>query len=531
VTIFTPAATDKLSDSGVTVSGTAVDDVAVVLVELRVGGDAGAWLPIALSDAGGFFTSASLPAQDTAPVLIEVRAWDSLHQAGVGSVSPLLDDLPPTAQFAPGDGTYAVPRSISVVFSEPVVVLDGGLPVTLTPPAPASSWDASQRTLMLSGLDFNTFYTAQVSAGVVRDGFGHTNADTKTARFWTEPQVPTSGTLTQTTSDTVLGFDVASDLDGLVTLVVKYQPGIPGPNYFDWYRAGVDGSFSRQDEVQDTGASTVFQAVGGVVATSSGSLIHSSGFYMRQAGAPSSGAAYYVLTTSAGVQPEQTPSGATALVPMAQPCDVGDPVGEFMPLPRSVAWGTVTYPMALTPTLVAARSPEDWELLSLSDGGVDRQRFVATCAAPQVVQDAGPLTVEPQFLLDTNPYNLSAALPLSPARSLYVYSDAAHRVGTCFTCDDAGFNCTRSTEQLDTGTLLQVASANQGAWVLGAWVGPSGAVQLLKRDLTDCANTWQLVTDIPGSLGATRFKPVMVGSHMGVAFQVPGQHQVQLFWL
>lgn len=520
VTIHTPTSGARFDGTVLHLEGHVQDDVSVVSADVRIGGEAGTWLPLSIQGDGTVVTDVPVLPMDQAPLQVDVRAFDNRMQVGISSVYPLVDNLTPSARFEPPDGTRKVSGRITLVFSEPVEVTDGGVPLVLTTAADGGtqspgSWDTAHRTFTISGLSPDTGYTATYAANLVHDDFGHLNPLGGSARIWTEPKQP-DNLILMTLEDAMVSFDSASDPDGVVTLVVKARPAT-GPEKYILGRVdpktGAFTPFNKQEET--LGPTAIYQAVAGATFLADMTPVRASGFSENPLTAASIALPFIdglSVTLSTNV---------SALLAVPAPCGPSTPPLATLSYaaggPFSLQWPGVQIPVSNTATRTFVRSSLDWELLDERPSGdtftVDRQHFLGTCPLP-----ASPLSHTPNFL--TGVSNLSVALPLKGA-NFYVYNLNNTRVLDCVVCAADDSQCAHDTSQVSSvAGNLQIA-AGPPRVLLGARRNDRGQVELLQRDATLCSATWKLLAPVPDSTAGTvfNFQPVLLGNQPALLLQ------------
>lgn len=527
--IQSPASTDALDGGTTTLAGTVTSDAGIVALDYRVDGDAGSWAALAASTRNSFSAVVPLPARDSGPMLFEVRATDGQQNQRVAQVSPQVDNVAPTASFTAPNGSRDIPPQLQLVFSEPVTLRPGTVIASLTPDAGLGVWDSTSNTLTFRGLASDTRYIANFDSSGVTDAFGNVGNGSGAISVWTQPAIPVNGTKIDLGNVEAV-FDAAADVDGVVTLAWA-APSAFGGQEFD-LTAGTFESHTGTFTTFSTSAASLpfpdLNAFAGEAVNGAGVVVRSAGIMsFVDSGSRTSRFAQYSV---AGVASSQM-SSPFSLLAIPKPCAAPtNPMAYLGPGPGSAA-STATWPggnliFGLLPRWVTAQGPNDFELLAYDGLSVSRQRVTSDCAAARQTVNH---PIETNYLpgIATTP-NLSIATTTTGVR-LYVYDTSAApqgRTEACVGCT-AGTTCTPIAIHHPPGELLHVASANQGALVLGARLNTdSSYVELLTQDLSQCTRGWQTLATVTDVTGVTQFRPVMFGNHPGLVLQQGTQLRV-----
>ncbi|MBX5481755.1 MAG: hypothetical protein IRZ16_07925 [Myxococcaceae bacterium] len=389
------------------------------------------------------------------------------------------------------------------------------LPLTVTPAAgtPSGSAPFAGQSFSFTGLPGDTVFTASVAAGAVADAFGNVNETGASVKFHTRPAQPQTGTVLTLRND-VVAFDVASDPDGVVTLVME-TTATSKPMLFTWFD-GVTGALSSGVLGNRPSGDLV------ALSTAAWSNAHADLSSHRARGYRE---AYSAQTFVGGVNDGTllpAAPGDVLFVPVGPGCadDPGAPEVGVITGAGAFVRGSVVEPVQVTPFQLLIESPNDWELVSVAGGTLVAQARTCSCGASASCawQPARSVPLPFGYTVAATP-RLSVAGTATGERRLYVADTTAGlRVEICEAqctstpCPSNGARLTLASEG------LFVASANSGNEVIGAQKKAAG-VQLVWRDLqASCTGDWSVLGIVPGSSGSsvTDWRPAMFGDRHGV---------------
>lgn len=491
-----------------------------------------AWTPLA-ADALSIQTSSQ---DDGKAYTLFLEASDSLGNVGTAQSNFVVDVVPPTLTFNHAHQARLVPHELTVTFSEPVTPQlppESVLQVEGAPAMPGTyvgTW--SGNVLGLGGLMGDTIVTATVPQGAVVDAAGNPNPQARSIQFHTAPRLPQPGTLI---AADVTRIESWSDEEGVLGVFADAAwNGYPSAYRLYWVNPRT-GAFEHLGHVEDKGTQaihSVYVAASRAIAGLASERVF--GVTMLRADASSSAEPYGITTwrdANGQVTKLTPPQGSQAswqlLVPTAR--GIGEPTsaGRIGWLDRRsdalyFRMNMNPEPVGLQPRWVRSLNENQWAVFG-TDGSNLRvnERFCT-------VGSGGPrCEFHGQTLLTSDMHwtaNLSAALV--PNRLLAVITANSGRLETCYgplnTTPCTSPPCalgTVSSQPAPAGDLY-IASKNEGNRVLGARKSGAGSnVELLEKDLTQgCFPAWQSLGTVPGSVNATRWRPVRVGNRSGVLY-------------
>jgi hypothetical protein len=495
IEITHPAANATLTGPSFTLDGNVLNaDQGIASAQFRVAD--GGWTPLVTTSSGHFEANPPLPTEDGLPLTISVQATDGAGKALNTQVHVIADNVRPIATLTATDQERGHPLNIAVQFSEPVLPsdTDGGVPLVLTPPAGAGTWNASRTEFRIAGLAPDTHYLAQVPANAVRDAANNLNQALQ-ADFRTAPAEPPDGPVLQAPAGQSFDLlEVTSDRDGVVTLAA-HVPGPPEQVVWGWFDPKTGGFVSHV-----VAASNV---AGLEVGASVEPGLDSPRFHaLTVRDQPLEGGVVQVYWSADGGVQQQL-SGALAVVPGPPGCGepgAPDSVGLVVDAgtPRLQRAGL---DLSLVPQQVAYASASDWSLFSVEGTYLKVQSLTYDCdggtpvaATPVSISGAGVGTFH------------SAAVD---GNALVAYDVGSSAEVACAHCTAGGTSCVSNGFP-----ALRLASMHQGGWVLGARRDLNNqALSFVRADLApSCPPSWQSGAAVPDSSGIAIFSPAMLGS-------------------
>lgn len=453
------------------------------------------------------------PTDDGVTYTVRLRATDEAGNATTVTRSIGVDRVAPTFQFDRQDGTRLTPPSVTLTFSEPVTA--AGAPFSLDPaegvasaPVPFSGSDFA-----FTGLTGDSTYTASLAAGAVVDAFGNPSEGAQTVTFHTRPAQPAAGSV-QTLRSDVLAFDVSSDPDGVVTLLLETTG------------TGKPMAMFLFDPATGVPASAV------ITGRPSGTLLHLSAasWSTVQADLSSKRAQGYRMAYSGGLSAIGVAGssilpapGDEFVVPVPPGCADDPATGPLGVVTSGYNFtrGFSTESVEVLPDRLLIQGPNDWELVGLEGGVLKAQTRLCACGAVTLCawQPSRTLSLPGGATPLAEP-RLSVTGTAAGERRLYVVdADSGLRTELCQVRCPAGETCpSNASQSTPLAEGLFVASAGSGNAVIGARKGGTG-VQLLTRDLQNsCGGAWTVTATAPGSDGATvtQWRPAMFGDRPGL---------------
>lgn len=469
------------------------------------------------SIAQSSFFSPTQPSDNGSTYQANIEVTDRAGNLATASVTFYVDRVPPTPVFQPASGERLTPRSVTASFSENVTPASAMVPVLQLSPAPPTAPTRSGNQWSVSGLDYDTAYTATVPWGAVVDSFGNPSAGPFTAVVHTEPAVPQSGKIAGfMPGHPPRPFAVAADQDGNVTFAV-YSVELLFWRRFDQktgQQVDINGWNFIPERVQVTAyreldsfavKRTYGIAFAGAAVLGNGTYEHQERVsYLTPGGTLVDQPGLAVLPVRASYA-EGSGRGEVGLI-------VRDSSGN--PVYRRA--GGADVPVGVSPTHVLVRSPELWELIRFDETiGLGRQLRNCNsvfCAFDPPGGHAPFTSGGPEFAEDPD-WSFAVAGDLR----IYVYTD---HIGsrTMYCASHWMQNYHRDPPALYTKDDLRVAPMNDKPRLLGAYRTPSG-IEVAELDVSQgCSNSWQPITVVPGTSSAGAFEPIMFGNHPGLFF-------------
>jgi len=478
-----------------------------------------AWQPLAVSAAGQFATTVTLPSSNGEPQPLRIRITAG-GQVTVHSIYRAVDNVAPALAFSEA-ASRPTPTTVRVVASEPMSA-GAGLPEAI-PAGPgdvavAGRWNADRTEIRFEGLTHDETYRVDVQAGALADRAGNATASPFSATFTTEPLAPASDTTIAIGALDLTDLEASSDAEGAVSIVVGSTQGLVVWGELD-ARTGLFRALSQATGTGLVRFQTIAAPIGGT--WDDGTSKRGSGMMMsRNPGGGEVQSFIYEDAFSSGGRGTfvSVNPGGLSYFPDPGTCYAGGPV--------TLALDPSTGGTSFSPTgmLVSLPGPPSWTLYHsasrmewVSESGGTISRSPRACVCSTACSPGPAQLVASGALAGTR---LSVADTANDDRA-YVYDTASGRALTCLRDCSSGTCTNIGSETLATASEASVAGANEGSFILQA--ERSGAsVILYERDLSQGCGSGPTPAQELGRLttgsSIRKFRPVMFGRRPGLLY-------------